>query len=145
MRMRILIYGSTTFAIITVLTAFMGGLAIDGCCFGRIGINSVQISFPASYLEVRRSPYFSRRLPSTPTTTISCSSLHQDLVCRYGGGQLQRDIQIFPVVPFLFAALRRILLRICLILLTCGNRGFISAATISPPFTGKSPGKLNQE
>jgi spermidine synthase len=35
MRMLILIFGSTTFAISTVLTAFMGGLALGSFCFGR--------------------------------------------------------------------------------------------------------------
>ena len=35
MRMLILIFGSTTFAISTVLTAFMGGLALGSYCFGR--------------------------------------------------------------------------------------------------------------
>jgi spermidine synthase len=35
MRMLILIFGSTTFAISTVLTAFMGGLAIGGYDCGR--------------------------------------------------------------------------------------------------------------
>ena len=35
MRMLILIFGSTTFAISTVLTAFMGGLALGSFVFGR--------------------------------------------------------------------------------------------------------------
>jgi spermidine synthase len=35
MRMLILIFGSTTFAVSTALTAFMGGLALGSCLFGR--------------------------------------------------------------------------------------------------------------
>jgi spermidine synthase len=34
--MLILIFGSTTFAISTVLTAFMGGLALGSYIFGRL-------------------------------------------------------------------------------------------------------------
>jgi spermidine synthase len=36
MRMLILIFGSTTFAVSTVLTAFMGGLALGSYLFGRM-------------------------------------------------------------------------------------------------------------